>query len=62
MNRLTWQMIATAALMALVGGASTVRAQQRVPDLILSNGKIITVDELLPGLVDVAAANCGGLR
>src|ERR1700719_3207947 len=45
MNRLTWQMIATAALMALVGGASTVRAQQRVPDLILSNGKIITVDE-----------------
>jgi hypothetical protein len=31
--------------MALVGGASTVRAQQRVPDLILSNGKIITVDE-----------------
>jgi predicted amidohydrolase YtcJ len=45
MNRLTWQTIATAALMALVGGASTVRAQQRVPDLILSNGKIITVDE-----------------
>jgi hypothetical protein len=24
--------------------------------------QIITVDELLPGLVDVAAANCGGLR
>ncbi len=45
MNRLTWQTIATAALLALVGGASTVRAQQRVPDLILSNGKIITVDE-----------------
>jgi len=32
-------------LLALVGPTATLRAQQPVPDLILSNGKIITVDE-----------------
>jgi hypothetical protein len=26
------------------------------------SGQIIAVDELLPSLVDVAAARCGGLR
>jgi predicted amidohydrolase YtcJ len=33
------------ALVVIAGGGSTVRAQQPAPDLILSNGKIITVDE-----------------
>src|SRR5215471_5451588 len=32
-------------LLLLVGAASLMRAQQAAPDLILSNGKIITVDE-----------------
>jgi predicted amidohydrolase YtcJ len=33
------------ALVAIVGAISLLRAQQVAPDLILSNGKIITVDE-----------------
>src|SRR5262245_29039147 len=32
-------------LVAIVSAASLMRAQQTAPDLILSNGKIITVDE-----------------
>jgi len=37
--------IGMVVLLALVGPTATLRAQQPVPDLILSNGKIITVDE-----------------
>ena len=33
------------ALVAIVGATSLLEAQQVAPDLILSNGKIITVDE-----------------
>ena len=39
--------------------------RERVPVMEVDrevSEQIITVDELLPGLVDVAAANCGGLR
>jgi histidine ammonia-lyase len=39
--------------------------RERVPMMEVDrevSEQIITVDELLPGLVDVAAANCGGLR
>jgi histidine ammonia-lyase len=39
--------------------------RERVPMMDVDrevSEQIITVDELLPGLVDVAAANCGGLR
>ncbi len=35
----------TLALLAMAGATSLLRAQQPAPDLILSNGKIITVDE-----------------
>jgi predicted amidohydrolase YtcJ len=39
---LTW---AISALLFAVGGGAAVHAQQPPPDLVLSNGKIITVDE-----------------
>ena len=40
-----WKVIVAGALLAIAGGMLMLRAQQPVPDLILSNGKIITVDE-----------------
>jgi hypothetical protein len=40
-TRASW----TLALLAIAGATSLLRAQQPAPDLILSNGKIITVDE-----------------
>jgi hypothetical protein len=45
---MTWwtsKVAVAGALLAMVGAASLVGAQQPVPDLVLSNGKIITVDE-----------------
>ena len=45
MNRLTSRTPALAALLVLAGAFPILRAQQAAPDLLLSNGKIITVDE-----------------
>jgi hypothetical protein len=45
MTRWTSKVAVAGALLAMVGAASLVGAQQPVPDLVLSNGKIITVDE-----------------
>ncbi len=56
MTRLTWNIAAVGGLLAIAGAGAIVRAQQPAPrpspeasagqaDLILSNGKIITVDE-----------------
>ena len=44
-NRLTLRTPALAALLVLAGAFPLLRAQQAAPDLLLSNGKIITVDE-----------------
>src|ERR1700688_971824 len=41
----TWKTVVFGALFAITGATSILRAQQPAPDLILSNGKIITVDE-----------------
>jgi predicted amidohydrolase YtcJ len=45
MERRTPKIAALVALFAIAGALSIVRAQQAAPDLVLSNGKIITVDE-----------------
>src|SRR3984957_19573887 len=45
MTRHTMNGTIVAVLLAGAGALSVVRAQQPAPDLILSNGKIITVDE-----------------
>src|SRR5438132_6181398 len=37
--------VRTALLLAILSAVSLTRAQQTAPDIILSNGKIITVDE-----------------
>ena len=44
MNYLAWTALAAVSLFA-GPGAISMRAQQSAPDLILSNGKIITVDD-----------------
>src|SRR5439155_11631765 len=44
MKHLHWKTIVAGALLAAASG-SMLRAQQTVPDLILTNGRIITVDE-----------------
>ena len=41
----TWKPLVVGVLMALAGASMLVTAQQPVADLILANGKIITVDE-----------------
>ena len=43
--RRTWKPFAVAALMALAGASVLVQAQQPVADIVLTGGKIITVDE-----------------
>ena len=43
--RRTWKPFAIAALMALAGASALVQAQQPVADIVLTGGKIITVDE-----------------
>ncbi len=43
--RRTWKPFAIAALMALAGASVLVQAQQPVADIVLTGGKIITVDE-----------------
>jgi predicted amidohydrolase YtcJ len=45
MHRFSGKKFALAAMFAFVLGGAAVRAQQAAPDLILSNGKIITVDQ-----------------
>lgn len=45
MTRVTWTQKAIATLLAISGTSIASSAQQAAPDLILSNGKIITVDE-----------------
>ena len=40
-----WRMIVVVALSAITSTSIFIRAQQAAPDLILTNGKIITVDE-----------------
>ncbi len=45
MNRRTLNIALVGGLIAIAGALSIVRAQQPAPDLILTNGKIITVDE-----------------
>src|SRR5437667_1748997 len=45
MTRWTSKLAIAAALAAMVSTASLLAVQQPVPDLVLSNGKIITVDE-----------------
>src|SRR4030088_1846372 len=37
--------VGTALVLAMLGAVSLMHAQQTAPDVILSNGKIITVDE-----------------
>ena len=41
----TWKMILAGALFLSAAASSMLYAQRPAPDLILSNGKIITVDE-----------------
>ncbi|HYR90038.1 MAG TPA: amidohydrolase [Terriglobia bacterium] len=45
MTESTWKIAAAGALLAIVGAASLLCAQNSAPDMVLSNGKIITVDE-----------------
>jgi len=45
MTRWTPGIAFAGALLAMVGATSLMRAQQPAPDLILSNGKIVTVDD-----------------
>src|SRR2546426_5018315 len=45
MKHLLWKTIVVGVLFAAATGSMLLRAQQAVPDLILTNGKIITVDE-----------------
>ena len=45
MTRQTLRLAVVGLLVAGAGALATVRAQQGAPDLVLSNGKIITVDE-----------------
>ena len=45
MNKLIRNTAMTVALFAIVGAIAISDAQQAAPDLILSNGKIITVDQ-----------------
>jgi len=45
MNRLVARTSAVAALLVVAGALALVSAQQGAPDIILSNGKVITVDE-----------------
>src|SRR5437016_54035 len=41
----TWKTVGVGVLLAVAGAISILHAQQPAPDLILSNGKIITVDD-----------------
>src|SRR5713226_2851201 len=41
----TWKTVGVGVLLAVAGAISILHAQQSAPDLILSNGKIITVDD-----------------
>src|SRR6266581_7024605 len=45
MNRRTLSLVGAGALVVILGALTILRAQQAAPDIILSNGKIITVDE-----------------
>jgi len=45
MTRRTSNLVVVGALFAIAGAFSILRAQQQAPDLVFSNGKIITVDE-----------------
>ena len=45
MKHVTWKTIAIGVLLAIAGAVSILRAQQPAADLVLSNGKIITVDD-----------------
>src|SRR5947207_2262189 len=45
MTRRTLKLAVAGVVLVMVSAASLMRAQQIAPDLILSNGKIITVDE-----------------
>ena len=45
MRHFHWRMIVVVALSAITSTSIFIRAQQAAPDLILTNGKIITVDE-----------------
>src|ERR1700722_13869102 len=44
MRRFSWKTIFLASLIASLSAIASLHAQQPAPDLILSNGKIITVD------------------
>ena len=44
MRHITWKALAAAVLLLCATGSS-IRAQQQAPDLILTNRKIITVDD-----------------
>ena len=45
MTHSSWKSVLIGVLVAIAGAAMFLTAQQAAPDLILSNGKIITVDE-----------------
>ncbi len=45
MRHFHWRMMVVAMLLAITSTSIFIRAQQAAPDLILTNGKIITVDE-----------------
>src|SRR5437867_780979 len=45
MKHFYWKMLVLAALFAITGPSILIHGQQAAPDLILTNGKIITVDE-----------------
>ena len=45
MKRRTWGIILVGTLLTMTGATSIIHAQQTAPDLVLTNGKIITVDE-----------------
>jgi predicted amidohydrolase YtcJ len=45
MKRSHWHVVLLGSALALAGGFLSTRAQQPAPDLVLTNGKIITVDD-----------------
>jgi len=57
MNKLIRNTAMTVALFAIVGAIAISDAQRAAPDLILSNGKIITVDQRFTIVETVAIKN-----
>ena len=62
MNRRTLSLAVVGVLLVGAGAAPLLRAQQAAPDLILTNGKIITVDDRFTIAQAVAIQATGSWR